>query len=89
LAQYLVELYLSGFGPDEFAHGVERARAAAEQLAREGTPIVYQRAFFVPEDETCFCLYEARSPEAVSEAAKRAGLRAERILEAIASPPER
>jgi hypothetical protein len=38
---------------------------------------------FVPEDETCFYLYEAGSEEVVREAASRADLRIERIVEAI------
>jgi hypothetical protein len=41
------------------------------------------RAIFVPEDETCFFLYEAASAEAVRDAAHRAGLSSGRITEAV------
>jgi hypothetical protein len=42
----------------------------------------YVRAIFVPEDETCFHLFEAASPDAVYAASERAGLSAQRIVEA-------
>lgn len=41
------------------------------------------RAIFVPADETCFYLLEARSIDAVREAVLRAGVSVERITEAI------
>jgi hypothetical protein len=47
-------------------------------------PVRYVRAIFVPEDETCFLLYETGSADAVREAARRAGLGRERITEALA-----
>ncbi|MGB2874106.1 MAG: nickel-binding protein [Gaiellaceae bacterium] len=66
--------------------GATDARLAAEQLASEGTPVRYMRLLFVPEDETCFYIYEADSSDAVAEAAQRAELRFERVIEAIAQP---
>ena len=39
----------------------------------------YLRSIFVPEDETCFLLYQAESIDAVRLAAGRAGLRNARI----------
>jgi hypothetical protein len=41
------------------------------------------RAIFVPEDETCFFLYEAGSADVVRAAAARAGLRSGRVTEAL------
>jgi hypothetical protein len=43
---------------------------------------------FVPEDETCFYLYEAASADDVREAARRANLPAETVVEAITSATE-
>lgn len=43
----------------------------------------YVRSVFVPEDETCFYLYEAASPDVVREAARCAGLGVERVTEAV------
>ena len=82
MPEFLVEFYVSR----QDAGGVERAeraRSSADALTREGTPVRYLRAILVPEDETCFFLYEAGSAEAVREAAQRAALPFERISEAF------
>ena len=86
MAQYLVELYVSREERAAVDLGVRRARVAAAELTREGTPVRHVRSIFVPEDETCFFLYEAESADAVREAARRAGLVFERIAEAVAQP---
>lgn len=83
MAEFLLEFYVSRPDSGVVAHGAERARIAAKQLARDGTPIRFVRSIFVPEDETCFYLYEAETVEAVREAARRAALPLERIVEAI------
>lgn len=83
MAEYLVELYVSRDDSAAVESGAERARAAAEELSDEGEPVRYVRAIFVPEDETCFFLYEAGSAEAVRDAARRAGLCCGRITEAL------
>jgi hypothetical protein len=86
MVEYLVELYVSREDAAAVEGGAERARAAAEELTRQCAPVHYVRAIFVPEDETCFFLYEASSAEAVREAARRAGFDAERITEALGIP---
>jgi hypothetical protein len=58
---------------------------AADQLTREGDRVQLLRSVFVPEDETCFFLFEAESREAVAEAARRCGLRFERLVEAVSN----
>lgn len=86
MAEFLLELYVArtdGAGVNDRA---ESARLAAEELTREGTPVRYVRSIFVPEDETCFFLYEAASADAVRAAAQRADLPFDRIAEAIAEP---
>jgi len=85
MAEYLLELYISRGNPAAVELAAERARAAAETLTGEGMPVRYVRAIFVPEDETCFLLFEAGSVDAVREAARRAGLGCERITEALAA----
>jgi hypothetical protein len=84
VTEYLVEVYVARADGTAVDLGAERAQRAAEELTREGTPARFLRAIFVPEDETCFYLYEAASAEAVREAAERAVLRFERIAEAVA-----
>ena len=49
----------------------------------EGIPVRFVRSLFVPEDDACFHLYEAASPEQVREAARRASLPFEKLFEAI------
>jgi Protein of unknown function (DUF4242) len=86
VAEFLVELYVSRADGAAVELGAERARVAAEELTGEGTPVRYLRSLFVPDDETCFYLYEAGSLEAVHEAARRADLAFDRVTEAIAHP---
>jgi hypothetical protein len=90
MAEFLVELY----APKTDAAGVERdaqrARLAAEQLSRAGTPVRYLRSLFVPLDETCLLLYEAASADAVRMAAQRAALPFDRVTEvALINDPRR
>jgi hypothetical protein len=59
----------------------ERARTAAEELTREGTPVRWVRSLYVPEEDTCLLMFEAPTPEAVERASRRAGLSYDRIAE--------
>lgn len=80
--RYLAESYLPVAGAKRRAEVVGRARAAADELAREGVLVRHLECIFVPEDEMCLLLYEAASPELVLEASQRAGIECERVLEA-------
>jgi hypothetical protein len=83
MAEFLVEFYLSRTDREAAAAGADSARLAAGELTRRGTPVRYLSSIFVPEDETCFHLYEAISADAIREVAQRAELSFERVLEAI------
>jgi len=85
VAEYLVELYLPGAASDG-AGVATRAQAAAEAMASEGIAVRFLRSILVPEDEICFCLYEAPSAHVVTEAATRAALLFDRVLEAVHVP---
>jgi hypothetical protein len=76
---YLVEAYVPRYTPRQ----ARRVCAAAEQLSREGTPVQYVRTTYLPEDETCFHVFDAPSPEAVAEVGRRAGLGSARIVPVI------
>ena len=90
MPSYLVEVYLPQSRADEARATGHRARAAAEQLSREGVPIRYVRTTFLPDDETCFHLFEAASAEVFEEASSRAQLGRARVVLAIeASRPTR
>jgi Protein of unknown function (DUF4242) len=88
MAEFLVELYVSRRDRDSVCREADRARAASAQLTQEGTPVQFVRAIFVPEDETCFYLFEAGTVDAVREAANRAALEFEHVAETLsdASP---
>jgi Protein of unknown function (DUF4242) len=83
VTEFLVELYLARTEAAAVRDAAARARAAAEGLTREGTQVSFLRSIFVPEDETCFFLFEADSADAVREAQKRAAIPAGRIGEAL------
>jgi hypothetical protein len=82
MPEFLLELYVSREAGASARLDAERARIAADELTRTGTPVRCVRSIFVPDDETCFLLFEADSIGAVREAAGRAGLPFDRIAEA-------
>jgi hypothetical protein len=86
MPRYLVELYLPRIGAGGLADAAGRARAAADQLARDGVSVRYLRSIFVPEDETCFLLYDAPTAAAVEQAVAHAALPFDRVLEAVTQP---
>jgi hypothetical protein len=83
LERYLVELHRPLSGWQELQGVTAQARAAAEQLSEEGTPVRFLRSIFVPEDDSCFFLYEGPSADVVGEAGRRAALAVERVVEAV------
>ena len=66
----------------------DRSRAAADELSQAGTPLRFLRSIYVPEDESCFLLFEAESVQAVEQAASHAGLGAWRTVEALRTEEE-
>jgi hypothetical protein len=83
MAQYLLELYTGRHDVAEVMADAARTRRAAAELTGEGTPVRYLHSIFVPEDETHFVLCEAGSADAARETARRAGLGAVRVVDAI------
>ena len=63
MPSYFVEIYAPG--ESDVADLAARARTAA------GDDVRYIRSVFVPEDETCFHLFEGPSAEAVKELSER------------------
>jgi hypothetical protein len=81
--RYLVEVYLPRSRAHEARATGRRARAAAEALAHDGAPIRYVRTTYLPDDETCFHVFEAASTHIVEEAGRRAELGRSRVVPAI------
>ena len=82
MPRYLVETYVPRTDADAARAAGRRARAAARQLSREGKSVRYVRTTFLPRDETCFHIFEAGSEQDARNAAARAGIQPERVLEA-------
>jgi uncharacterized protein DUF4242 len=86
MTEYLMERYQTRTDPKGVRDAAIRALHAVEELRREHVPIRLLRSLYVPDEETCFYLYEAEAVEQVQEAARRAALPFERIVEAISDP---
>jgi Nickel responsive protein SCO4226-like len=80
---FLVEHYWPGVTEDMFRVAADRMRVAAGGLAVDGNEIAFLHSTLVPEDEAAFCVFEASSPGLVLETYGRAGVRFERILDAL------
>ena len=80
---YLVERYLPRSRAGDVAAEARRARDAAASLAGEGCAVRYLRTTVLPDDETCFHLFEADSLDVVSHLCRRAGLQHARIARAF------
>jgi hypothetical protein len=63
--------------------------AWAGRVGQDGASVRLLGAILVPEEETCFWLYQAPSAAAVRAAMTRARLRPERITPAVAVGPRR
>jgi len=83
---FLAETYLARPDRTRAQEHAQRARVAAQELAKQGTPIRFVRSIYVPDDEVCFFVFDAISADAVEAACARAAVRFERVVEAIESP---
>jgi hypothetical protein len=81
MPQFLVETYTPALDRRARSQIIQRARAAASALARDGSAR-HVRAIHIPEDATCFHLFHAPSADVVERIVAAAGLTATRISEA-------
>ena len=77
---YLAEFYLPGHDAD-LAGLARQARSAAEQASRAGPSVRFINAIYALEDESCFAIYEADTPAAVTAAGTLAGLSFDRVVQ--------
>jgi hypothetical protein len=80
---FLVETYVPHSHLEDIRTTANCARAIAELLSIGGTPVRHVRATFLPDDETCFHVFEAASEDAVGEVCRRAGIHSARIVPAV------
>ena len=79
---FLVEYYEPDSHLSAPVRIAKRARAAVDELVREGADLQFLRATLVPAEQTCFLLFEASSAEIVAQATQRAAIRGARLTEA-------
>jgi hypothetical protein len=81
---FLLEVYLPRTAPGGLATAAARARSVTEEMRlAEGVPVRFLRSIFLLNDETCFHVFEAETSGDVEAAGARAGIRADRVIEAI------
>ena len=80
---FLVEHYWPGVTVEEFRAAADRVRASAEEMARADARIRFLHSTLVPEDEAAFCVFAAASSGLVEDVYRRAGVRFERIVDAL------
>lgn len=83
--EYLAECFWPGVREEELHALDERARASAAGVSAQGRPVRYLGSMLMRADEVVLCRFEGTA-EAVREAAERAQVPFERILETDRSP---
>ena len=83
---FLVEHYWPGVTAADFAAAAGQVRATAARVEAEGRSIRYLHSTLIPEDESAFCVLEADDAALIAETYERAGVRFERIVEAVETP---
>ncbi|HEX4621280.1 MAG TPA: DUF4242 domain-containing protein [Myxococcaceae bacterium] len=83
MSTYVAERYLPGVTSKQLLDAARSAKAASARMTAAGTPVTYLRSTFLSGDETCYCLFEGPSEEAVRQANDEAGIPYERIVPAI------
>lgn len=83
---FLVEGYLAGGTAEQLHEFRTAASHATQEMARDGTRVVYLSSVFLPADQTCLGLFQASDREHVSEVCDRAGIPCDRITEALLGP---
>jgi hypothetical protein len=78
MPSYLIEGYLPRSRAAELTESVSRLRRVTE-----GTRVRHVRSSFLPAEELFLHVLEAESAEAAGEAAGRAGIAPERIIEEV------
>jgi len=87
MPEFLAETYAPRDAPGPAAPGTAGAALGADQASGPGAPVRLLGAILVPDEETCFWLYQAPSADAVRAAMTAAGRRPDRINPAISTRP--
>ena len=82
---FVAECFWPGVSGTDLDALDRRVEVAAAELRHDQRPVRYLGSILMPEDEVVLCQFEG-SADAVREAAERAGIPFERILETQHSP---
>lgn len=77
--EWMVEQYLPGVSAVELDEASARLAAAVDELTARGAEIRIIGTTFVPEEDSCFCRFEASSSEVVQRACELARVPVARI----------
>ena len=89
MPEFLAETYAPRDAPGGAASPAAGIALGAGQASQHGMPVRFLGAILVPDEETCFWVYQAPSAAAVRLAMIRARLRPGRITPAVpVRPPE-
>jgi hypothetical protein len=80
---YVVERYLPGVAKPELEQMFERLERVSRELRAEGEQLLYLGSTIVPDDDACFCQFDAPSEQAVADANRRADAPFDRIVAGV------
>jgi hypothetical protein len=80
---FLVERYLPPSVAAGLAASVARLASVCRRSDRDGMAVRYLRSFYLPTDDTCFCLFHAASADAVRMANDAAAFPIDRITATV------
>jgi uncharacterized protein with GYD domain len=79
--RYMVERYLPDVTARQLDDASTRLAVATRELAAHGVEVRYISSTFIPEEESCFCRFEAPDANVVRRACEQAGVEFARIVE--------
>ncbi len=87
MAVYMVERDLPGITMEQLGAAQKAAIETSQSFTSQGKQVRYIRSTFVPGESKCMCLFEAASPELVTEVNQTANIPFTRIVEAMDLTP--
>jgi hypothetical protein len=78
--EFLAEVYVSDRSGAPTLPRIDEVSRAAAALSDHGAPVHLVRQIHVPEEETCFLLFEAPSEDQFLDVAARCGLRIDNVV---------
>jgi hypothetical protein len=91
-AAYLVERYVPASNAESLAESVSRVARICAAVEGAGPPVLYLQSLYLPTEETCFCLFQAPSPDAIRAVNDEGRFALDRITSGVlitASQPDR